>query len=115
MRVDKFTVKTKEALVEAQHLAAQKGQPEITPEHILLALLRQEGGTTTALLRRLGAESAGGGIDAEGLARQVEQHLDQQPRSSGGIDVGLSRKAKDLIETAEKEAERFKDEYTSTE
>jgi len=42
-------------------------------------------------------------IDPEALAKEVERHLDAQPRSSGSVDVGLSRKGKDLIETAERE------------
>jgi ATP-dependent Clp protease ATP-binding subunit ClpB len=117
MRADKFTVKTREALVEAQELASRKGQSELLPEHVLLALLSQEGGVTSALLSKLaargGAEAAL--VDPGRLAADLERHIDQLPRASGSIDVGLSRRAKDLIETAEREAERFKDEYTSTE
>ena len=117
MRADKFTVKTREALVEAQQLASRKGQSELQPEHILLALLSQDGGVVSAILTKLGAK---GGAEAyvaapERLREQLERHIDQQPRASGELDVGLSRKARDLIETAEKEAEKLKDEYTSTE
>src|SRR5581483_5263610 len=116
MRVDKFTTKTREALVEAQQIASKKGHAEITPEHLLWALLRQEGGITSTLLRRLGSgEGTPGGVDPAALAAQVETYLDRQPKASGAIDVGLSRRARDLIETAEREAEQFKDEYTSTE
>ena len=117
MRADKFTVKTREALVEAQELASRKGQSELLPEHVLLALLQQEGGVTSALLGKLA--SRGGGeaalLDPGRLGADLDRHIDQLPRASGSIDVGLSRRTKDLIETAEREAERFKDEYTSTE
>jgi len=120
MRADKFTVKTREALIEAQQLASRKGQPELTPEHLLLALLTQEGGVVSALLTKLSARSAGEGHELaaaspERLREQLERHIDQQPRASGALEVGLSRRARDLIETAEKEAESFKDEFTSTE
>src|SRR5262245_60758302 len=97
MRVDKFTVKTREARVEAQHLASQKGQAEILPEHLFLALLRQEGGVAAALLRKLGTTPGMAPIDPAEVATDVEQHIDSQPRASGGhVDVGLSRKGKDL-------------------
>ena len=117
MRPDKFTVKTREALVEAQQLASKKGQSELSPEHILLALLGQDGGVASALLRKLGAKTPGGeaNLDPQRLVQSLERYVDQQPRSSGNIDVGISRRARDLIDTAEAEAERFKDEYTSTE
>ncbi|MCS6914327.1 MAG: ATP-dependent chaperone ClpB [Myxococcales bacterium] len=115
MRVDKFTVKTREALAEAQHLASRKGQAEILPEHILWSLLRQEGGVVPVLLHKLSIAAGTPSLTADVLARQLEEHLDQQPRASGALDVGLSRRARDLIEAAEKEAERFKDEFTSTE
>ena len=114
MRADKFTVKTREALVEAQQIASRKGQSELTAEHILLALLEQEGGVVSALLTKIFARG-GEGHSAEQLQNQLERHVDAQPRASGALEVGLSRKARDLIETAEKEAETFKDEFTSTE
>jgi ATP-dependent Clp protease ATP-binding subunit ClpB len=108
MRLDKLTIKTREALVAAQDLAAQKGQPEILPEHVLAALLPQEGGVVAPLLKKVGADP---GAIAEALSREI----DRLPKQQGGLDVGLSRRLRDLIETAEKEAAGFKDEYTSTE
>ncbi len=115
MRADKFTVKTREALVQAQEIANKKGQAELLPEHVLLALLTQEGGVASALLNKLAASGAVITPPAQ-LVEKLERHVDQMPRASGGsLDVGLSRRAKDLIEQAEREAERMKDEYTSTE
>ena len=55
MRADKFTVKTREALVEAQEIANRKGQAELLPEHVLSALLAQQGGVASALLSKLAA------------------------------------------------------------
>lgn len=116
MRADKFTVKTREALVEAQEIASRKGQSELLPEHVLLSLLRQEGGVASALLTKIAAKAGESArLDPTRMATELDRHIDQLARASGAIDVGLSRRTRDLIETAEKEAERFKDEYTSTE
>src|SRR3954452_16149383 len=104
MRLDKLTIKTREALVAAQETAAKKGQPEMQPEHVLLALLQQEGGLPGPLLKKVGA-------DPRRLAAELEREVDRLPRQEGGLDVGLSRKTRDLVETAEREADRFKDEY----
>ena len=108
MRLDKLTVKTREALVAAQQLAQEKGQPELMPEHVLLALLQQEEGLVPALVDKAGA-------DATRLAATVSRLVDGLPRQSGSLDVGLGRKGTALIESAEKEAGKFKDEFTSTE
>jgi ATP-dependent Clp protease ATP-binding subunit ClpB len=108
MRLDKLTVKTREALVAAQELAHKKGQPELAPEHVLQALLTQKEGLVPALMMKAGADPAR-------VAVAVEREVDRLPRQEGSLEVGLSRKTKQLIETAEREADKFKDEYTSTE
>src|SRR5260370_42316879 len=70
MNFNKLTVKAQEAVAEAQNLSRGAGNPEMTPEHLLLALLRQEGGIVTPILNKLGlqpaqieAELAGGGAE----------------------------------------------------
>jgi ATP-dependent Clp protease ATP-binding subunit ClpB len=108
MRLDKLTIKTREALVAAQELAAKTGQPEMQPEHVLFALLTQEGGLVAPLLKKVGA-------DPERVSNLLRQEIDRLPKQQGGLEVGLSRRTRDLIEAAEHEADRFKDEYTSTE
>ncbi len=108
MRIDKFTVKTREALVAGQELAAQHGQPELLPEHLLLSLLAQDGGLVPALVKKVGA-------DVDQLKRQVQAEIDRLPKQGGGIEVGISRRTRDVIEGAEKQAAKFKDDYTSTE
>src|SRR5436309_15337026 len=108
MRLDKLTVKTREALVAAQELAARRGHPELLPEHVLAALLAQEGGLPSSLLRKLG-------VDPASIAATISRALDQLPSAQGGgLDVGFSRRGKELIERAERQADAFKDEYTST-
>ncbi|MSP63319.1 MAG: ATP-dependent chaperone ClpB [Myxococcales bacterium] len=109
MRLDKLTIKTREALVRAQELANRRGHPEVQPEHILFALLGQEGGLCAPLLRKVG-------VDPVTVAAALQRAIDQLPSARGGnAEIGMSRRAKDLIERAERAAEGFKDEYTSTE
>src|SRR3954452_10122789 len=98
MRLDKLTIKTREALVAAQETAARHGQPEMQPEHVLLALLQQEGGLPGPLLKKVGAEPPR-------LAGELEREIDRLPKQQGGLPVGLSRERRDLVEAAEREAE----------
>src|SRR5260370_23388816 len=108
MRLDKLTIKTREALVAAQEMAGRTGQPEMQPEHVLLSLLQQEGGTVPPLLKKVGA-------DPQQIADELKRIVDRLPKQQGGIEVGVARKTGDLVEAEEREAEKFKDEYTSTE
>ncbi len=107
MRRDRFTEKAQEALQAAAALASEGGQQAIEPAHLLLALLRDKGGLVRSLLETIGAP-----------AHQVEPALvsevDHLPRVSGAQPY-LSDRLSGLLEQAEKEAERLKDEYISTE
>ena len=78
MRLDKLTQKSKEALAAAQALASQKGQPEITPEHILRALAAEADGTVAALLQRAGR-------DVAAFVAALDQEIDRLPRQSGAL------------------------------
>jgi ATP-dependent Clp protease ATP-binding subunit ClpB len=108
IRFDKLTMKSREGLQAAQDLCQQRGNPELQPEHVLLALLRQEGGLLGPLVRKVGA-------DPRALDAALEQSLESLPVAQGVLDVGLSRRARDFFEAAFKEAETFKDEFVSTE
>ena len=57
MQADKFTIKSQEAIQAAQRLAHERGNPEITPEHLLAVLIEQEGGIVPPLLGKLGARA----------------------------------------------------------
>ncbi len=109
MRLDRFTQKAQAALLEAQNLAEQYKAAAVEPEHLLKALLRQEGGVVPALLARIGG-------DQSGVERSLDQQLAALPRTQGAtVQVGFSRSLADLLTDAQQVARSMKDEYTSTE
>jgi len=107
MRPDRFTLKSQEAIQEAQRLAEERQNPELVPEHLLLALARQSDGVVVPLLQR-------GGVRPEVLASQVEAELERLPRVTGS-QVHVSPRLTRLLDAAWKEARGLKDEYLSTE
>ncbi len=108
MRFDKFTVKAQEALANAQSLAAEKQHGEVTALHVLSALLGDKEGIIRPLLAKLG-------VDAGQLDSGVEAQLDRLPSVSGGAQLGMARDVSEVLAVAQKEADRLKDEYVSTE
>ncbi len=109
VRFDKFTVKAQEALADAQGIAGERHHQFVEVEHLLLALLRQEGGTVPSLLAKLGA-------DAATMAAEVQAALENVPRVTGAVgQVQISPRLSGLFETALSEADAMKDEYISTE
>jgi ATP-dependent Clp protease ATP-binding subunit ClpB len=108
MRLDKLTIKSQEALGEAQNRAASRGHSEIQTAHLLGALLGQPEGSTVPVLQKLGVS-----IDA--LRGQVEKLLEGLPKVHGGAQPNLSRATSRVLEAAFAEADALKDEYVSTE
>jgi len=109
VRFDKFTVKAQEAIADAQGIAGEHHHQFVEVEHLLLALLRQEGGTVPSLLSKLGA-------DAATMASEVEAALENVPKVTGAVgQVQVSSRLAGLFETAMAEADAMKDEYISTE
>ncbi|MBA2429034.1 MAG: AAA family ATPase, partial [Thermoleophilaceae bacterium] len=110
MTPDRLTTKTQEAIAAAQRLAATRGNPQVTPHHVLAALLEQDGGIVTPVLRRAGA-------DAEGVRRRANEALDRLPTTRGQTtqEPAFERAAGDLLRRAEEEARGLGDEYVSTE
>jgi ATP-dependent Clp protease ATP-binding subunit ClpB len=107
MRLDRFTVKAQEALATAQTEAEKADHPEVTPEHLLQALLEQEGGVVPAALGKLGA-------NADGIASDVERALGALPHTKGAA-TQISPKLDAVLKNALREAEALKDQYVSTE
>lgn len=109
MRLDKFTQKSQEAILEAQRLAEQYNHPAIEPEHLLKTLMMQEGGVVPSILKRIGT-------DERLLAQSVEQSLNKLSRATGSsVQVGMSRELNNILEEAQAIAGSMKDDYTSTE
>jgi ATP-dependent Clp protease ATP-binding subunit ClpB len=108
MRQDKLTIKSQEALAEAQGLAGTRGHGVVEPAHLLRALLSQTDGIAGPVLEKLGV-----GVDL--LQGEVEKLLGRLPKVSGGAQARLSEALGRVIERAFREADELKDEYVATE
>ncbi|MGE0445548.1 MAG: Clp protease N-terminal domain-containing protein, partial [Vicinamibacterales bacterium] len=107
MNLNKFTEKSQEAIVAAQTLATDANHAEVTPEHLLVALVEQQGGIVPSILRKMNLDPARVAADARGL-------LDAVPKAYGA-DVRLSPRLKLIFDSAQAEAGRLQDEFVSTE
>jgi ATP-dependent Clp protease ATP-binding subunit ClpB len=107
MRLDHFTVKSQEALERAQRLAREASHPEISTEHLLVALLGDPEGVVRPLFEKLG-------VSPDRLLSDAEAALAKLPRVQGGA-LALGEELRRVLERAEAEAERLKDEYVSVE
>ena len=109
MRFDQLTIKAQEAIQEAQRDARARGNAELIPNHLLLALLRQREGVVVPILQKLG-------VDPSALEREIEADLDRQPKVSGAsADATPSRELTRVFDNAFEVAKDFGDEYVSTE
>jgi ATP-dependent Clp protease ATP-binding subunit ClpB len=108
MRIDRFTSKMQEGLQEGQALASQMQHQELTPEHLLLALLRQPDGLARPLLEKLN-------VRVQEFDGQLEQELARRPRISGAAEQYISADLRNVLNQAETEMTRLKDEYLSVE
>src|SRR3989454_1170188 len=109
MRVDKFTQKMQEALPAAQDLAAQFSHQEITNEHFLSALLDQIDGIVRPLLEKVG-------VNSNQLRDGLRVELDRRPKVHGAsVDLRLANELRSVLDGAEREMSKLKDEFTSAE
>src|SRR6266566_1037319 len=109
MRIDKYTQKMQEALQGAQDLASQSNDSEITNEHFLSALLDQGEGITRPLLEKIGA-------NVDQLRHRLRSELERRPKIHGAAtDLRLSNELRSVLDNAEKEMSKLKDEFTSAE
>src|ERR1700736_5214831 len=106
-RPDRLTEKTQEAIQQAKTLAQEAQHQEITPGHLLLALLQQQDGTVPPILQQVG-------IDPARVASDVKAQLDRMPKVYGA-ETYLGSRLRRLLDAASTEMERLKDEYLSTE
>ena len=111
MNAQKFTQKSLEAIQDANALYNEYGNAEMGQEHLLLALLHQDGGLIAQLMTKMG-------IDPNNLERQTRQTVEKLPRVSGGRDASRMYVTSDLQKTlneAEHAAEQMKDDFVSVE
>jgi ATP-dependent Clp protease ATP-binding subunit ClpB len=111
MDINRFTEMAQGALQSAQLVAGEYGHQQIESEHLLLALVRQQGGVASGVLSKLN-------IEPVSVTNAVERTLSKKPRVSGSGASGtvyLSSRLNDLLSIAESEAGSLKDEYISTE
>ena len=94
MNIQKYTEKAQEAIVGAQSMADREGHPEITPEHLLLGLVEQEGGIVPEILRKMS-------IDPAAVATAVRAELGKSPRAHGGSQPPLSARLRQVTAGAE--------------
>src|SRR5438309_249660 len=108
MKQERFTEKALEALQQAAGLARESGNQAVQPDHLLLALVRQDEGVARTLLERADAS-------VQALEPALVSAVERFPKVSGGAQPYLSEALSKHLEQAEREAERLKDEYISTE
>jgi ATP-dependent Clp protease ATP-binding subunit ClpB len=109
MQPDRFTTLTQEAVRDAISLAETRRNPQATPEHLLLALLDQQGGIVPAVLAKLGVDSAS-------IRSQTIAALDGLPTfGEGGEVAGPASELVQVLRAAEHEMRELQDEYVSTE
>jgi ATP-dependent Clp protease ATP-binding subunit ClpB len=105
---NRWTQKTQEAFAAAAADARGRNNPEVTPDHFLLALLSQDGTAVLPVLERVG-------VAVLALRNRLEEAVSKLPHSYGGEGPGLSRGARELLEQAGRERSSLGDEYLSVE
>ena len=112
MNAEKYTEKSLEPIRSAQTVSKEYGSQQIETEHLLLALLTQEGGLIPELLAKMGQ-------DVPSLIGQTEELCGRLPRVSGNMsdlsNIYVSRNVEQILLNAEKTADNMKDDYVSVE
>ncbi len=108
MKIERFTDKAREAIQEASELARTLNNSQIEPEHLLDALLKQEGGVVPQIIQKAGGDLAA-------AQRVLNGELERLPKVYGGSEPGISARLRKVLEDAWNEMNKFKDEYLSVE
>ena len=107
MNIEKYTQNAQSAVIDAQNLAIEYGNPSLEPEHIHLELLRQKDGLIPRLLKYMEK-------DPSQVEDAVSREVEKLPKSTGGQTYASQRTVR-FLDKAEKEAKQFKDEFVSVE
>ncbi len=112
MRFDRFTERAQDATARAYEILQRYGHNQIDTEHILLALLEQPEGVIPQILEKMN-------VDQEALRFKLDEILKASPKASiyggGAGQVFMTPRVKRVVDVAQEEANRLKDEYISTE
>ena len=108
MQFEKFTLKAQEALQKAQNIASEYNSPEITPEHLLLALLEIEGTIVPPLIEKIGA-------NLHQIHEETKREIEKLPKVSGSAQVYLSSTLNSIIQKSSTISAQLKDEYITGE
>src|SRR5690349_2879154 len=108
MKQERFTEKALEALRDAAEAARDSGNQAVEPAHLLLALIGQDEGVARTILERAGAQ-------VQAIQPALVSDIERMPKVSGGGQPYFSDELTKHLQQAEREAERLKDEYISTE
>ncbi|MBE3565143.1 MAG: ATP-dependent chaperone ClpB [Thermogemmatispora sp.] len=108
MKLERLTEKAREAITDASELARSYNHSQIEPEHLLYALLEQQGGITSEVIQKAGGDLAA-------ARRVVRNELERMPRVYGGSEPGISPQLRRVLEEAWRQMSSFKDEYLSVE
>src|SRR2546423_6300256 len=108
MKIEQFTEKARQAVSEANELAKQYNNSQIEVEHLLAALLSQEGGVVQQVIQKVGGDLAM-------TQRLVDDDIERLPRAYGGSEPSISSRLRKLLDAAWKEMNNFHDEYLSVE
>jgi ATP-dependent Clp protease ATP-binding subunit ClpB len=108
MKMDKFTVMSQEALQGAYAKAEELNHQEVTPEHLLWVFLNQKENIVNSLLSKIG-------VQPDAVKADLEKIFGKTPRVEGGTEAYPSRRLRQVMQQAQKEAASMKDEYISTE
>ncbi|HOW58600.1 MAG TPA: ATP-dependent chaperone ClpB [Candidatus Omnitrophota bacterium] len=112
MNLDKFTLKSQEAIAQAQSIAVEYGHQQVDGEHLLKALVTQSEGLFPRLLQQMD-------VSVESFQEHLEEELGRMPRISGaGTEIGkiyVTQRLQSLLFKAGQEAKQLKDEYVSVE
>ncbi|MBW3580593.1 MAG: ATP-dependent chaperone ClpB, partial [Actinobacteria bacterium] len=105
---NRWTIKTQEAFQAATEAARARNNPEVTPEHVLAALVAQEDGVVLPIVERLGMAPLE-------LRNRLEAQLGRLPKAYGGADPQIGRALRDAMEAADAARSDLGDDYLSTE
>ena len=108
MKFEKFTVKSREAIADAQNLAGKMGNPEIRPQHLLMVLVTQDKGVVASLLKHVG-------VDTAQFQREATRLLDQLSKVAGGTKAGMSRQLQSVFDKADEIARDLGDSHIASE